>query len=250
VLRTADGAPSDVYYYGLIKPTQYFSEFCGASCSGGIGYVAVDEDGRFDPAYRVAMGLGYMIDSSFRVALHEIGHNHGRMHAPCPPGGLITGVDPDYPYDDALIGVWGWDSRGDRLLRSPEWATDVMGYCGNQWVSDYTYAGFGVAVRNANGIADALRFEMVNPERVGDFHVLLVQPDRVRWRTPRPPGSVAFGEAEQAWVLDESGAPLKAIQVYRVDIADSDAYSLEVPAPQPGWHALQLAGVGTLVMFP
>lgn len=248
-LRAADAAPDDVYYYGLLRPTEYFTEFCQGNCSAGIGYVAL-EDGNFEPPYRAAMGLGYFEDSSVRVALHEIGHAHGRRHAPCSPLGHISGVDPDYPYPDASTGVWGWDFRGDPMIRSPEWATDFMGYCGNQWVSDYTYAGLAAAVRDANRIEESLHFEVAQPGRVGDYQVLLVQPDRVRWRKPRPPGSVASGKAERAWVLDASGAALEAIQVYRVNLADSEAYSLEVPTPKPGWYAMELAGLSTPIVFP
>lgn len=69
------------------------------------------------------------------LAGHEIGHNFGRLHAPC---GNPSNVDPHYPYPDASIGVFGVDMAEDALL-DPHQARDMMSYCGPEWVSDYTY---------------------------------------------------------------------------------------------------------------
>lgn len=71
-----------------------------------------------------------------RFSAHELGHNFGRMHSPC---GGPAGVDPDYPYENASIGVIGYDTRSDTLI--PRTAADIMSYCPTQWVSDYTFEG-------------------------------------------------------------------------------------------------------------
>ncbi|MDE2761834.1 MAG: Ig-like domain-containing protein [Gemmatimonadota bacterium] len=67
---------------------------------------------------------------------HEVGHTLNLRHAPC---GGPSGVDPDFPYDNGSIGMWGWDSR-DSSLVSPYTRRDIMGYCYEQgWLSDYYY---------------------------------------------------------------------------------------------------------------
>jgi hypothetical protein len=44
--------------------------------------------------------------------------------------------------------------------------------------------------------------------------------------------------------LDSTGAFVTEVTVYRNDMADVTAYSVDVPTPQPGWHFLELPGVG------
>ena len=67
---------------------------------------------------------------------HEVGHNLDLLHAPC--GGAL-GTDPDFPYDNGSIGVWGYDFR-DGALVSPHRRRDIMGYCYEKgWLSDYYF---------------------------------------------------------------------------------------------------------------
>ena len=67
---------------------------------------------------------------------HEVGHNLNLRHAPC---GGPTGTDPDFPYDNGSIGMWGFDFR-DSTLVSPRHRRDIMGYCYSAgWLSDYYY---------------------------------------------------------------------------------------------------------------
>ena len=67
---------------------------------------------------------------------HEVGHTLDLSHAPC--GGAL-GTDPDFPYENGSIGVWGYDFR-DGAVVSPERRRDIMGYCYDQgWLSDYYF---------------------------------------------------------------------------------------------------------------
>ena len=67
---------------------------------------------------------------------HEVGHTLDLRHAPC--GGAL-GTDPDFPYDNGGIGVWGYDFR-DGSLVSPRHRRDIMGYCYELgWLSDYYF---------------------------------------------------------------------------------------------------------------
>ena len=67
---------------------------------------------------------------------HEVGHTLDLLHAPC--GGAL-GTEPDFPYSNGSIGVWGFDFR-DSTLVSPESRRDIMGYCYNKgWLSDYYF---------------------------------------------------------------------------------------------------------------
>ena len=67
---------------------------------------------------------------------HEVGHNLNLDHAPC--GGALN-TDPEFPYANGSIGMWGYDFRNSTVL-SPNRRRDIMGYCYDQgWLSDYYF---------------------------------------------------------------------------------------------------------------
>ncbi|MBV9772936.1 MAG: hypothetical protein JO040_03260 [Gemmatimonadetes bacterium] len=118
--RVAEG--SNRFYYGVVK-TPYNG--------GGVVGIAAGI-----PA-STALGWDRFPDASSTLA-HEIGHDWGRFHSPCGGAG---GADPQYPYVQGVIGVFGMDvTTGE--LKTPSANTDIMGYCNaNFWISDYTYLG-------------------------------------------------------------------------------------------------------------
>ena len=85
------------------------------------------------------------------VFSHELGHNLGRPHTPCDEPVTDPGtVDPEYPWPDGRIGVWGHDfgDSGDEAggngpgfghLFNPDGYRDLMSYCYPQWISDYSF---------------------------------------------------------------------------------------------------------------
>ncbi len=67
---------------------------------------------------------------------HEVGHNLSLRHAPC---GDPSGVDPNFPYEDGGIGVWGYDFRNGSTV-PPDRGKDIMTYCRTlPWLSDYYF---------------------------------------------------------------------------------------------------------------
>jgi hypothetical protein len=139
-LRTSEvGVGSDVYYYGMFNPAAAFQNYCRTGCLLGVTQLN-EADARNpagNPQFRIALGVGF-VGYSENTAVHEIGHSHGRGHAPCAPANQIRGVDPAFPHAGARLGDWGYDLV-TKKLQDPNRATDIMGYCNNQFVSDYTY---------------------------------------------------------------------------------------------------------------
>jgi hypothetical protein len=133
-LRQQERPPADVYYYGLLAPTSSFSSFCSGGCVTGLSTVVSNPSTSY---LRASVGVGFSGQSSANTMAHEVGHAHGREHAPC---GGADGVDPDFPYTGAQLGVWGYNILTKTFI-SPTKGRDMMGYCPNEWVSDYTYAG-------------------------------------------------------------------------------------------------------------
>ena len=172
---------------------------------------------------------------------HEVGHNHGRDHAPCPQWG-IGGVDANYPYPGAATGVYGWDSRSDTLM--PPTSTDLMGYCNRKWVSDYTYEGLLNRVASVNGAAANEIFEADGEPLL----VLLVDARGARWGKPRKRPSSPAGVPEKAELLDEGGRVASRVTVYRSVLSDVNAHSIQVPASAAAWHRLRLRD-GTQIRF-
>jgi hypothetical protein len=163
-MRTAEGVADGVFMYGMITDAAGFfprgQEGGGAVSSGPVG----------NPAPRP--NFAWDTDTTYGdwYAAHEIGHSLGRAHPnpnsddpntppPAPPGSpppapVVEGCghsrsDPAYPYPNAELspagGLVSAFDTGDGDLGLP-WRVlpgnvghDVMSYCNNQWLSDYTY---------------------------------------------------------------------------------------------------------------
>ena len=236
--RKTDAPAADVYYYGLLKPQDSFSSFCGNACTTGIGYLADTKS----TGQRAAMGVGFADRVSAQTMAHEIGHNHGRGHAPCvPSGGSISGVDTKYPFPDGRTGIIGYDARTKALLS--EKGTDLMGYCSNVWLSEYTYG----AIMDRLALVNGNQLQVLSAAALQTFRVLLVGGSlgekSARWGVPITTPSVAEGTPVSARVVDAAGKVLQEITVYRTDISDSGAASIMVPEPKPGWAGVEVMGI-------
>lgn len=189
--REQDGAGFDEYYYGIFNPASSAQAFCGNGCVAGLGYVG----GPGDAYVRASIGLGFGGDLSTGTAVHEVGHNHGRDHAPCGTSG-----DGGFPHAGAKIGEWGYDIV-ERKLKSPSQFVDVMSYCSPTWISDYNYDAFFDRIRAVNGMSHHV------PEAVQGrtYERVAVRPDGVAWLDPvtieRPP----IGERRPLRVATDDG---------------------------------------------
>ncbi|MFT7520771.1 MAG: hypothetical protein ACI9MC_002922, partial [Kiritimatiellia bacterium] len=138
-LRGARDLDPDVFIYGLFTPHESKEAYCDAGCVLGL---ATPMSGAEDAQARAAIGVDFAgTDQEFTtsgIMVHELGHTHGRYHAPCGGAG---GPDPEYPHVEGVIGVWAYDGYRDALW-SPTGAHDVMSYCFPQWVSDYSWTEF------------------------------------------------------------------------------------------------------------
>jgi hypothetical protein len=231
--RKADNPDPDVYYYGLLQPTATLKDYCRGGCTAGIGYV----NPATQVATRAAVGLSYGDEISASTMAHEVGHNHGRNHAPCAPGNSISGVDDDYPYKGAQAGVWGFDVRSGSYM-APTTTFDIMGYCDPKWISDYSYGALIDRVAYINS-PDGLMPSDTTP--IANYRVLLVDADGPRWSVPET--TAAYGTEEQADILDIYNQVIMSVSVYRTEVADGGASTILVPEPtDPSWNAVRVMG--------
>lgn len=133
------GDPTLTYdkYYGMVAYAPSDTSYTG--CSGDI------------PSGGATGAAGSATQGSH--AGHELGHAYGRHHAEhCgADGGSVLGIYPSgfehYPYANGFISqhfsmplaTYGFDwTGGSPVVRHPSWK-DVMTYCSNKWISDWTY---------------------------------------------------------------------------------------------------------------
>jgi hypothetical protein len=130
-IRKQDGASFEEYYYGLINPASSFSKFCQGGCTTGQTFIVDDVR---DAGIRVGAGHGFSGDDAAGTFVHEMGHAHGRLHAPCD----VSRYDANYPDPDGRTAGWGYSVIRDKWF-DPDHA-DFMSYCDPAWVSAYTYS--------------------------------------------------------------------------------------------------------------
>lgn len=163
-LRVAENSMR--HYYGVVNPS-YTGGVAGVGYIGGPAALGWDRPG-----------------SRGGVAAHEWGHNWGRQHAPCGGAG---NPDQNYPYSGGEIGVVGYDVVQESL-RPADWH-DLMGYCDNEWISDYTYLevlsyrGNSFARRPPSG---AIQAGMLVWGRLESGRAILEPPVRVTARPSLP----------------------------------------------------------------
>ena len=206
-LRITDGAPATMHYYGVLKVSY---------TSGIAGY-------GFVPG-RAAIGWDHL-PSGDRVAAHEWGHNFSRNHAPCGTSG-----DTNYPHVGGVINFWGWNSLTNTLV-SPTW-TDVMGYCSNQWISDYNWAAVMQYRSTSGGVSstDAPGEGLLVWGRVVNGQIQLEPAFRVN----APVSAGAVSASHRLELLDADGTTLldRQIETQRVDhatAADERQFAVIVP---------------------
>lgn len=137
-LKAADQADPNVYYHALV-------DVRGPAVNMVAGIAWLTNDSQGEGNSRVAASVWFKQGdamspaNSAEVIVHEIGHNQGLSHVFCPAASTpAAGPDPNYPHDDGKIGVFGFGIRNFRLY-TPTASHDYMTYCGNAWVSDWTW---------------------------------------------------------------------------------------------------------------
>lgn len=169
LLRTLEAEDTREHYSGIFGVPKPRSRHPDAYWIDGLGMLG----GR--SSLTGSHGPDGLLQRTGRLRLvfaHELGHNLGRPHTPCDEPITDPGtVDPDYPWPDGHIGVWGHDfgEGGDDgggngsstgHLFNPEGYRDLMSYCYPQWISDYSFTEmlkFRLASAGSAGIPASAR---------------------------------------------------------------------------------------------
>jgi len=155
--RLLDTGDPRTYWVGVVMPPAGFN----FAIFGGFGYVpgnGTTTGARTRTTALVGPGWYTNPTGARDGVARELGHNFGRLHAPC--GAVLSGFDVEFPNAGGLIGAPGHDvySWWKGLTSSAPIVTsdvgDVMGYCQRPWASPYTYDA-ALRFRRAGGVVGA-----------------------------------------------------------------------------------------------
>jgi hypothetical protein len=234
--RRADGVPANVYYFGLAQPATTGTSYCFEGCALGLA----PQNIHALPDYQTALGISFGDEQTYVTMVHELGHAHGRGHAPCAPNdSRIAHIDDNYPDRSAATGSWGWDSRSN-VLKPPS-TKDVMGYCNPTWMGLYTYTA--IAARSAQVNRAQARNDKSVHSSTGEpwQRVLLYADQSARWGGTVAAPLSAQAQFEEALALDSAGRIVARIEVVRTRLSEGASVFLSIPTPLADWAALQLA---------
>lgn len=203
-LRIKDGAGKGVYYYGAFEAANNFGSWCGSGCVAGLSPLATSP---MDTWTAASVGIGWGGDEAAQTSVHEVGHGHGRRHAPC----MVSDADPSYPtgagYSSAGIGPYGYDIEAKKLVAPSGAIHDMMSYCQPSWISDYTYGAL------ATRMASVYTYEIKGAPR--NFRILAVSPDgSLQGGDMVRTDEVPFGEVKDVVLELEGGGTHKTSGAY------------------------------------
>jgi hypothetical protein len=203
-LRQTENVPIDKYFYGIFNPSDSFDQFCGGGCVLGLGNLGQATDNYT----HAAIGIGWTGNLSLTTAIHEIGHTHGREHAPCD----VSPADGAYPYPGGQIGGWGYDLIQKTLLQPT--TADFMGYCEPMWVSDYTFRALFNRMKTVNGAY--IHFPAESLDRTYD-RVMIGQDGSLKWIAPIKMKTPPMAQTTQVVLETPAGDQSVDGQLYRYD---------------------------------
>jgi hypothetical protein len=221
-LREDEHPDPKLMYYGAMSMRASLQAYGGGII--GISYVPTAA-GNYG---RCSVGIGWEGDLSATTMAHELGHALGLPHAPC-------GVDGGpYPYEDALIGVWGYSFK-EKQLRDPSEYHDMMSYCDPSFISDYNFEKLFERIRYLN-----LQFD-VTPRIASDYVRILSAQGRLsfsgRTRMQDAPGS---DDQRHAVTLIDAQGGEESADAYFVPMSQSGSGSWFVP--DTGASAVRIDG--------
>jgi hypothetical protein len=229
-IREQDNPPDNTFYFGVAAPADTFYGFCSNGCIAGLGWVP-DRDSNY---LQAAVGVSFSGDVNVYTSLHEVGHTLGRSHTPC---GNPSGIDPSYPYSNGGVGVWGYDAVIAEL-KDPAVYTDIMGYCEDQWISDYTYEGIFERIAYVNQQASFRAAAPAQRYRVG----LVDAGGRVAWRRYTELSRPLVGNPIEIALLDR-GAERERITGHFFPYDHLPGGMLMVPVPDRAPTAIRADGL-------
>lgn len=231
-LRQPRSVPDHVYIYGVFTPNPTFGEYCAGGCVTGLSNLATSAS---DAWSRASIGVGYAGVDSAETMVHEVGHAHGRSHSPC---GGAQGVDPGFPYDNADIGVRGYDLMLDSLKLPGDYA-DFMSYCSPIWTSDYTYQALTdrVAQVAALGRGDGARLQRAT------WHTVWLHADTPRWGADRSLAGQPSGRPVPVELLGDGGRVLDTVEGYFSPFSHVDGGVVVFPSTELRVRAVRVADV-------
>ena len=144
-LRAQEHPSDEVYYLGLFATTPTYSEYCGHKCTTGLSLRVAQAS---QAERRASVAVGYSETRSMETSLHEIGHAHGRQHAPCG----VSNADAAFPHEKAALGAEGYSAL-TKTFYDPAKNYDFMSYCDPAWVSDYTFGALLTRVQEVSTVA-------------------------------------------------------------------------------------------------
>lgn len=227
-LRVAENSPAT--YVGVVRITYSVGIV-------GIGYIGRPTAVVYD-------------DQTWRgvTVAHELGHTYNRQHAPgCGAGS----PDKNYPYAGGIDGVYGTDVFSSPALLYAPTIHDIMGYCDDNWISDYTYNGILNYIATSSLLAAATLPAQRSLLVWGSIRngVPYLEPSFVLTAQPAAPSGVG---SYQVQGLDKDGAVLftqgfEPTAVADVRHGEASTFALALPlsdAMQSQLVSLRLVGRG------